>query len=54
MHHRILKGDDLAVEGFETRVWVGQDPENPEGIKAQPIPEEVVSALKGQRQPVAG
>lgn len=54
VHHRILKDDEVAVEGFETRVWVGQDPENPDGIKAQPIPAEVIDALKGQGQPVAG
>lgn len=45
VHHRLLKGDALAVEGFETRVWVGQDPENLDNIKAQSIPQEVVSAL---------
>lgn len=45
VHHRILKGDDLAVEGFETRVWVGQDPENPDGIKARAIPQEVIDAF---------
>lgn len=45
VHHRILKGSDLAVEGFETRVWVGQDPDNPDGIKARPIPREVIDAF---------
>ena len=45
VHHRILKGDALAVEGFETRVWVGKDPENPDKIKSQPIPQEVLQAF---------
>ena len=43
VHHRLMKGDKLAVEGFETRVWVARDPENPEGIKALPIPAEVTA-----------
>ena len=46
VHHRLLKGDDLAVEGFETRVWVGEDPENPGGIKSKPIPEAVLRAFQ--------
>lgn len=45
--HRILRGDALAVEGFETRVWVGRHPGDPARIKAQPIPDEVVAALSG-------
>ena len=41
--HRLLRADDtLAVEGFETRVWVGRHPDRPGGIKAQPIPQEVI------------
>lgn len=43
--HRILKGDALAVEGFETRVWVGRHPDDPARIKAQPIPDEIAAAL---------
>ena len=45
IRHRILKGDLLAVEGFETRVWVGEDPDDPEKIKSKPIPPEVVQKL---------
>ena len=42
--HRLLREDGtLAVEGFETRVWVGRDPDRPGGIRAQPIPEEVTA-----------
>lgn len=39
--HRVFKGDDLAIEAWETRVWVGKHPDDPEKIKSQPIPEEV-------------
>jgi 4-hydroxybenzoyl-CoA thioesterase len=47
MLHRLLKGDTLAVEGTETRVWVGRDPADPDKLKGLPIPAEVVASLKG-------
>ena len=47
--HRILKGDAVAVEGFETRVWVGRHPDDPARIKSKPIPEEIVAALSAAR-----
>jgi 4-hydroxybenzoyl-CoA thioesterase len=43
--HRLMKDGELAVEGFETRVWVGYDPADPSRIKSQPIPAEVVARL---------
>ena len=43
VRHQLLRGDTLAVEGFETRVWTIRDPENPERIKSQAIPEEVIA-----------
>jgi 4-hydroxybenzoyl-CoA thioesterase len=33
------------VEGFETRVWAGTDPANPERMKSRPLPAEVISRL---------
>jgi 4-hydroxybenzoyl-CoA thioesterase len=42
VHHRLLKDGKLAVEGFETRVWVGRHPEAADQIKAKPIPAEVI------------
>ncbi len=45
IEHRILKEGELAVEGWETRVWVGKDPSNPEKIKSKPIPPDVVEKL---------
>jgi 4-hydroxybenzoyl-CoA thioesterase len=46
--HRLLKNGALAVEGFETRVWVRGDPAK--GImKAAPMPSEVIERLsKGE------
>ena len=39
--HRVLKDDAVAIQAWETRVWVGRHPDDPEKIKSQPIPEEV-------------
>ena len=47
MQHRLLRGETLAVEGTETRVWVGRDPANPDKLKGVPIPAEVAAKLAG-------
>jgi 4-hydroxybenzoyl-CoA thioesterase len=47
MLHRLLRGDTLAVEGTETRVWVGRDPADPDRLKGMPIPRDVVAKLTG-------
>jgi 4-hydroxybenzoyl-CoA thioesterase len=49
VQHRLLHRSELAVEGFETRVWVGRDPENPAGLKSQPIPAEIAEKLSASR-----
>ncbi len=41
VHHRLFKGEDLAVEGFETRVWTTHDPDNPGRLKSKTIPDEL-------------
>ena len=43
--HLLKTNGLLAIEGFETRVWVGRDPDDPGKIRAQPIPAEVVEKL---------
>jgi 4-hydroxybenzoyl-CoA thioesterase len=45
IEHKLLKDGKLAVEGFEIRVWVGPDPNDPEKIKSKPMPDEVVAKL---------
>ena len=45
IQHHLMKGDTLAVEGFETRVWVGRDPDDPDKIKSKPIPVEITERL---------
>jgi 4-hydroxybenzoyl-CoA thioesterase len=46
VHHRLMKGGDLAVEGFETRVWAGRDTERPGGIRARPLPQELFERFR--------
>ncbi len=43
--HQFFKGDMLAVEGFETRVWTGHDPANPGRLKSRALPAEVIDKL---------
>jgi 4-hydroxybenzoyl-CoA thioesterase len=47
MRHRLLRGETLAVEAHETRVWVGRDPADPQKLKGRPIPPEVIARLQG-------
>ena len=47
IQHRVYKGEALAIEARETRVWAGVDPDNAERIKGYAIPDEVITALKG-------
>ena len=45
VYHRLLKQGELAVEGFETRVWAVRDPENEERLKSAPIPQAIIDAF---------
>jgi 4-hydroxybenzoyl-CoA thioesterase len=45
LQHRLTKGGELAVEGYETRVWVIRHPDDPKRMKSQAIPQEVVEKL---------
>jgi 4-hydroxybenzoyl-CoA thioesterase len=47
VQHRLRKGGELAVEGFETRVWTARDPDDPARIKSRPIPPEIAERLCG-------
>jgi 4-hydroxybenzoyl-CoA thioesterase len=44
LSHRLNKNGALAVEGFETRVWVKGDPTRGT-MKSAPIPQEVIDRL---------
>ncbi len=45
IEHKLTNAGALAVEGFETRVWVGRDPNDAKAIKSRPIPADVVARL---------
>jgi 4-hydroxybenzoyl-CoA thioesterase len=45
IEHRLTNAGALAVEGFETRVWVVRHPDDPTRMKSQAIPPEVVARL---------
>jgi 4-hydroxybenzoyl-CoA thioesterase len=40
IQHKLFRGEQLAVEGFETRVWAVRTEHG--GIKSAPIPEEIL------------
>jgi len=45
VRHRVWKAGQLAVEGFEKRVWAAPHPVQKGGIKAQPVPAEIIASL---------
>jgi len=42
LSHKLYRGDVLAVEGMEKRVWTVRGPSDPSKVKSQPIPKEVI------------
>lgn len=44
--HEVYNRDRLAVEGREVRVWAVRDNSREAGIRAAPIPEEVIARFK--------
>jgi len=48
IRHRLFKDDVLCVEGEETRVWTGKDPETGK-LSSRPLPDAVSAVLKGER-----
>ena len=45
VYHRLLKQGELAVEGFETRVWTVRDVENQDKLKSAPVPQQIIDAF---------
>ena len=45
VRHNIRKGDVVHVEGTEKRVWAIKAPEKPKGIRAEPMPKEILERL---------
>ena len=48
VHHSLMKDGALAVEGFESRVWIVRDKERPGRFKPQAIPAEIVARLHAE------
>jgi 4-hydroxybenzoyl-CoA thioesterase len=48
VRHRILKDGELALDGFEKRVWAAPHPEQPGAIKAQAVPAEIIASLSDE------
>lgn len=47
VHHRLFKGDMLAVEVFEKRVWVVRSAGGPVRYKGKTIPQDVKDRFRG-------
>ena len=45
VRHRILREGELALDGFEKRVWAGPHPERADAIKARAVPAEIIASL---------
>ena len=51
--HKLLRGKDLAVECFETRVWTVYDKESPGGLKSAAIPDVIKDAFSAKAKKAA-
>ena len=54
VEHKVFKpaaeGEQLAIEAWETRVWVGRHPHDPARLKSRPIPPLVAARLLGSNE----
>lgn len=48
VRHRVMRGEALAVEAHETRVWTARDAADPGRIRSVPIPDEVAAVMRGE------
>jgi 4-hydroxybenzoyl-CoA thioesterase len=39
--HRVMRGADLICEGREVRAFVKRDPDNPDRLRAMPVPDDI-------------
>ena len=47
VEHKLLRGTQIAVEGFEKHVLVGRDGDDPTKRRSRPIPADVVALFQG-------
>ncbi len=45
VEHTLLRGSDVAVEGYEKRVWVERAPDG--ALRSRPLPAEVLALFSG-------
>jgi len=43
IQHRLFRGDSLAAECWETRVWAARSDDNEEKIEGRAVPQEVIA-----------
>lgn len=46
INHTVFKGNSIAIEAHEKRVWVGGNADDPSSIKSMPLPDDLVAKLK--------
>ena len=39
--HRVMRGDELICEGREVRAFVKRDPDDPDRLRAMPVPDDI-------------
>ena len=49
VHHKVFRGDALAVECWETRVWAVRVEGDPEKIEGRAVPDEVMAKFTSDR-----
>jgi 4-hydroxybenzoyl-CoA thioesterase len=49
--HTLMRGEEVAIEATETRVWAVADPDDPDKIRSAPMPDEVIAALSRGQSP---
>jgi 4-hydroxybenzoyl-CoA thioesterase len=50
VQHKLFKGEVLAVECSETRVWAVRSKTHLEGIEGQPVPQDVIARFGGPQK----
>jgi 4-hydroxybenzoyl-CoA thioesterase len=46
VRHQVRNKGEIAVEGNELRAWTVVDKSRPAGIRAEPVPEEIVARFQ--------
>lgn len=52
VEHRVTKGGQPMLKGFETRLWTVRDPDNPSRLKSGTMPAEIIAAFQRERLPL--